>query len=76
VRSSDIFFVRVVTSTRSPDLLALADLVQEVVDLVLGRAQLDLGVDEVGRPDQLLGDDRRVAQLERRRASPRRRRAG
>ena len=46
-------------------LLALADLVQQVVDLVLRRAQLDLGVDDAGRPDQLLGDDRRVAELER-----------
>ena len=46
-------------------LLAAADLVQEVVDLVLGRPQLDLGVDQEGRPDQLLGDDLRVAQLER-----------
>ena len=38
-------------------LLAPADLVQQVVDLVLRRAQLDLGVDEAGRADQLLGDD-------------------
>ena len=57
------------------DLLAAADLVQQVVDLVLRRAQLDLGVDDPGRADQLLRDDRRVAQLERRRASPRRTRA-
>ncbi len=47
------------------DLLAPPDLVQQVVDLVLGRAQLDLGVDEVGRPDQLLGDLRGMPQLER-----------
>src|SRR5256885_8825835 len=30
----------------------LADLVQQVVDLVLRRAQLDLGIDEIGRPDR------------------------
>ena len=38
--------------------LLAANLVQEVVDLVARRPQLDLGVDEVRRPDQLLGDDR------------------
>ena len=52
-------------------LLAPADLVQEVVDLVPRRAQLDLGVDDPGRPDQLLGHTRRMAQLPRARASPR-----
>ena len=46
-------------------LLAAADLVQQVVDLVPRRPQLDLGVDDAGRPDQLLGDARRVAQLPR-----------
>ena len=46
-------------------LLAPADLVQEVVDLVLRRPQLDLGVDDAGRADDLLGDVRRVAELER-----------
>ncbi len=46
-------------------LLAAADLVQQVVDLVLRRAQLDLGVDDPGRPHELLGDSRRVAELER-----------
>ena len=56
-------------------LLARADLAEQVVDLVLRRPQLDLGIDDARRPDQLLGDDRRVAQLERRPASPRRRRA-
>src|SRR5438105_3861414 len=50
-------------------LLAPADLVQQVVDLVPRRAQLDLRVDEEGRADQLLGDASRVAQLVR----PRRR---
>ena len=37
-------------------LLAPPDLVQQVVDLVLRRAQLDLGVDDARRADQLLGD--------------------
>src|SRR5439155_20635612 len=39
------------------------------VDLVLRRAEVDRGVDDAGRPDQLFRDDRRVAELER----PRRR---
>ena len=47
------------------DLLAPPDLVQEIVDLVLRRPQLDLGVDEEGRPDQLLRDARRLPQLPR-----------
>jgi hypothetical protein len=42
--------VSVVTSTRSPLLGASADLVQQVVDLALHRAHLDLGIDSpVGR---------------------------
>ena len=46
-------------------LLAAADLGEQVVDLVLRRAKLDLGVDDPGRADQLLRDDGRVAELER-----------
>ena len=44
---------------------AAADLAEQVVDLVLRRAQLDLGVDDAGGPDQLLADDGRIAQLVR-----------
>ena len=44
-------------------LLAMADLVQKVVDLVLRRAQLDVGIDDPRRPDDLLGDLGRLAQL-------------
>ena len=46
-------------------LLAVADLVEEVVDLVPCRAQLHLGVDDAGRADQLLRDDLRARELER-----------
>ena len=42
---------------------------EQVVDLVLGRAEVDVWVDDAGRPDQLLGRHRRVAELE----GPRRR---
>ena len=70
MRSSDIFFVSVVTSTRSFTCLATTDLGEQVVDLVLRRAQLDLRIDDPCRADQLLGDDLRVAELVR----PRRRR--
>ncbi len=54
-----------VTSVALTELLAAADLVQQVVDLVLRRAQLDLGIDDPGRADQLLGDRVRVPELER-----------
>jgi len=52
------------------DLLATPDLVQQIVDLVVRRAQLNLRIDDTGRPDQLLGHARGMAPLER----PRRRR--
>jgi hypothetical protein len=35
---------------------ALADLLEQVVDLALGRADADVRVDDAGRPDQLLDD--------------------
>ena len=53
------------TSVRSPTASRCADLAEQVVDLVPRRAQLDVGVDDARRPDQLLGDPRRVAQLVR-----------
>ena len=40
-----------------------ADLGHQVVDLAPGRAHLDLGVDQAGRADDLLGHVGRVAQL-------------
>src|SRR5262249_35551774 len=46
-------------------LLAMPDLVEEVVDLVARRAQLDLWVDDAGRTDELLGHDLRAGELER-----------
>ena len=46
-------------------LLAVADLVQEVVDLVARRPELDLGVDDPRRADELLGDDLGAGELER-----------
>ncbi len=46
-------------------LLAAADLAEQVVDLVLRRPELDLGVDDPGRADQLLRDDLRVTELVR-----------
>src|SRR6185437_3431844 len=46
------------------DRLTLADLAEQVIDLVLRRAQLDLRVDEPGRPDQLFGDTCRMPKLE------------
>ena len=55
--------VSVVTSTRSPAGRPLADLLQQVVDLALGRPDLDLRVDQPGRADDLLDDLRRLAQL-------------
>src|SRR5215211_3904659 len=53
-----------------PQLLAPSDLVQEVVDLVLRRAELDLRVDDPRGTNELLGGSRGMAELER----PRRRR--
>ncbi len=35
---------------------APADLLEQVVDLVARRAHLDLGIDQAGRPDELLDD--------------------
>ncbi len=55
------------------ELLAAADLVQQVVDLVLRRPQLDLGVDDPGRAHELLGDLGRVALARTGPASRRRR---
>ena len=49
--------VSVVTSTRSPRRDALADLVEQVVDLALRRPDLDLRIDQPGRADDLLDDD-------------------
>ena len=46
-------------------LLAATDLVQEIVDLVAGRAELDLGIDDPGRADQLFCNASRMAQLVR-----------
>jgi len=43
---------------------ARRDLVHEVVDLALGGPHLDLGVDQPGRPDELLGDVDAVGKLE------------
>ena len=49
--------VSVVTSTLSPRRGALADLGEQVVDLVRDRADLDLGIEQAGRADDLLDDD-------------------
>ena len=55
MRSSAIFLVSVVTSTRSSRLAVRSlDLVHQVVDLALGRLDHDLGVDQPGRADDLL----------------------
>ena len=56
MRSSLIFLVSVVTSTRSLLVDALADLVHEVVDLVARLAHLDGRVDDARRADDLLDD--------------------
>ena len=53
------------TRTRSPRLGDELDLVHQVVDLVLRLAQLDLGVDDPGRADDLLDRARRLGPLER-----------
>ena len=53
---------------------ALADLGEQVVDLVRDRADLDLGIEQAGRPDDLLDDDAlRLVELVVAPASPRRR---
>ncbi len=54
MRSSDIFLVSVVTSTRS--LFSARSLISchQVVDLALGRLDDHLRVDQAGRPDHLL----------------------
>ena len=50
VRSSAMRLVSVVTSTRSLARRALADLVQQVVDLARRAARtIDLGIDQAGR---------------------------
>ena len=49
MRSSAIFLVSVVTSTRSLRSARTLDLVHQVVDLALGRLDDDLGVDQAGR---------------------------
>ena len=46
-----------------PDLGAFADFTQEVIDLGRCRAHDDLGIDQAGRPDQLLHDLAGVAVL-------------
>ena len=56
MRSSAIFLVRVVTSTRSSRAARCPDLRHQVVDLALGRLDDDLGVHQPGRPDDLLDD--------------------
>ena len=48
--------VSVVTSTRSPCFDALADLAEQIVDLILDRPHLDLGIEQAGRADDLLDD--------------------
>jgi hypothetical protein len=55
VRSSAIFLVRVVTSTRSPA-DALVDLAIRSSIWPLVGLTIDLGVDEPGGPDDLLDD--------------------
>ncbi len=55
--------VRVVTRTRSPAAVALADLADQVVHLALGRADLHLRIDQPRRADDLLHHLRRVLQL-------------
>ena len=62
VRSSAIFFVSVVTSTRS--LRAVRSLISnQVVDLPVGRLHRDLRVQKAGWADDLLDDRRRFLQL-------------
>ena len=56
MRSSAIFLVSVVTSTRSPRRDPVVDLLHEVVDLALGGLDDDLGVDQAGGPHDLLDD--------------------
>jgi hypothetical protein len=55
VRSSAIRLVRVVTSTRRPG-RRRANLVQQVIDLHLDRADFDLRVDQAGGADDLFGE--------------------
>ena len=52
------------TSVRSSDLDALADLLHQVVDLVPGLAHVDLGVHHAGRAHDLLDDAAGVVALE------------
>ena len=54
--SSAIFFVSVVTRTRSASSRWRISF-KEVVDLVARRPELDLGVDDPRRADELFGDD-------------------
>ena len=70
VRSSAIFLVRVVTKVRSPfeeralaALNARVDLGDEIVDLSLDGAHVDLRVGEPRRADDLLGDLARARAL-------------
>ena len=66
--------VSVVTRTLSPLRGALADLGEQIVDLVRDRADLDLGIEQAGRPDDLLDDDALgLRRAPSRPASPRRR---
>ena len=65
MRSSAIFLVSVVTSTRSPLRHPVVDQLDQVVDLPLGGLDDHLGVDEPGRADDLLDDLVGHAQLVR-----------
>ena len=63
MRSSAIFFVRVVTSDPPARLGRLADALHEVVDLTGGGLDDHLGVDEAGGPDHLVHHLARHAEL-------------
>ena len=66
--------VSVVTRTRSPFSTRVADLGEQVVDLVGDRADLDLRIEQAGRADDLLDDDARAPSRARSRPGwPRRR---
>ncbi len=56
MRSSAIFLVSVVTSTRSSRSARCPDLVDQVVDLALRRLDDDLRVDQTGGADHLLDE--------------------
>ena len=69
--------VSVVTSTRSFFFDALANLVQQVVDLTFHGTHFDFGIDQAGRADDLLDHHAGgFRQLIRARASPKRKLPG